>query len=150
MTRKSFDSGSPWGRRFLFARAGVAAVEFALLLPVLVLLLYGIFAASWVLTIEHGMQQLASEAARSAVAGLNDSERDGLARTYVTSQVGTYAFMNPSALTVSTSTSDPTLSFTVTTSYDLSTSPLCSFFLRFLPLPSTVVTRSATIREGGF
>jgi Flp pilus assembly protein TadG len=132
------------------AEGGAAAVELALVLPVLAALVYGIFAASWVLTVQHGMQQLASEAARSAVAGLTESERDSLARSYVTAQVGTYGFINPSVLTVSTSSSDSTLSFTVTTSYDLSTSPLYSFFIRYLPISSSIVTRSATIREGGF
>lgn len=135
---------------FVCADRGAAAVELALILPVLVALLYGIFAASWVLTVEHGMQQLASESARAAVAGLNGNERDTLARSYVTSELGSYAFINPNALTVSTSTSDQTLSFTVTTSYDLSTSPLYAFFVRFLPISSPVVTRSATIRDGGF
>jgi Flp pilus assembly protein TadG len=135
---------------FRSAERGAAAVELALVLPALAALIYGIFAASWVLTVQHGMQQLASEAARSAVAGLTESERDSLARAYVTSQISTYGFINPNVLTVSTSSSDSTLSFTVTTSYDLSTSPLYSFFVRYLPMSSSIVTRSATIREGGF
>jgi Flp pilus assembly protein TadG len=150
MTHKSIDLGPPRERRFHKAEAGVAAVEFALVLPFLVLLVYGIFAASWILTVEHGLQQLASESARAALAGLDQSERDGLAKSYVSTEVGTYAFINPSALTVSTATSDATLSFTVTTSYDLSSSPLYPFFERFVPLSNSIVTRSATIRQGGF
>ena len=150
MTHKSFDSGPPSVWRFQKASAGVAAVEFALLLPFLILLVYGIFAASWILTIEHGLQQLASESARAALAGLDQSERDNLAKSYVSSEVVTYAFIDPSALTVSTATSDQTLSFTVTASYDLSSSPLYPFFIRFIPMPTSVVSRSATIREGGF
>jgi Flp pilus assembly protein TadG len=142
----------PKSRPITFARAdrGAAAVELALILPILIVLVYGIFAASWVLAVEHGLQQLASESARAALAGLDQSERDGLARAYVSAEAGTYAYLNPSALTVSTATSNQTLSFTVTTRYDLSSSPLYPFLSRFMPLASPIVSRAATIRQGGF
>lgn len=128
---------------------GTSAVEFAILLPVLLLIMFGILAASFVLTIQHGLQQLASESARAALAGMSASERDTLARAYVTSTAPTYTYLNPSAIVVSTSTVAATTSFTVSTRYDMSRSPLYTSLIRFIPWTSPIVVRQATIRQGG-
>src|SRR5271163_830192 len=84
------------------ATRGAAAVELALVLPFLIALLYGVFAASWILTVQHGLQQLAAEAARAALAGLSQSERNSLAISYVSAEAPTYAFLNPQAVSIST------------------------------------------------
>ena len=62
----------------------VAAVEFALVLPFFIALVFGIIIFGSYLAVVHGVQQLAAEAARSSVAGLTDSERASLAQSYVT------------------------------------------------------------------
>lgn len=60
--------------RFLRDRRGVAAIEAALVLPLLLLFIAGIFEYSRVLLAQHTIRDLVDETARTAVVtGLSDS-----------------------------------------------------------------------------
>lgn len=128
-------------------RRGAAAVEFAFVAPCLLLLIFGAAVFGSVLTIYHGVQQLAAEAARASVAGLSDSECDQLARSFVAGNAAVYAFLDPTRLTVSTASQGN--AFRVAVSYDLSSSFIFGF-ARLLPMPPPAVTRSAVVQRGGF
>ncbi|WP_293810137.1 hypothetical protein [uncultured Bosea sp.] len=52
--------------------------------------------------IYHSIQQIAAEAARSSVSGLNDSERPKMAHDFVTADAGSYAFIAPAKIRVRT------------------------------------------------
>ena len=82
-------------------RSGASAVEFSLTFPLFLIVIFGIVVFGAYLAMVHGVQQLAAEAARSSVAGLSDSERNSLATSYVTSNVGTYPLLDASRITVS-------------------------------------------------
>ena len=69
--------------RFVLCLRGASAVEFALITPLFLLMLFGIVIFGGYLTMVHGVQQLAAEAARSSVAGISDSERNTIATGYV-------------------------------------------------------------------
>ena len=88
-----------------FARCGrgASAVEFAMLLPLF--LVFGIVVFGAYLTMVHGVQQLAAEAARSSVAGLSETERVSLAENYVTTNAASYPLLEADRLTVSAATS---------------------------------------------
>jgi Flp pilus assembly protein TadG len=135
--------------KFFICRRGAAAVEFAMLLPLFLTLVFGIVVFGSYLTMVHGVQQLAAEAARSSVAGMSDSERSSIATSYVTANVGTYPLILPTNISVSaaTSTSDPNV-FVVTVSYNAS--GMFIYSLPFVPSPPSTIVRSAAIPYGGF
>jgi Flp pilus assembly protein TadG len=130
-------------------RRGASAVEFSLTLPLFLVVIFGIVVFGAYLAMVHGVQQLAAEAARSSVAGLTDTERNSLATSYVTSNVGTYPLLDASKITVSAapSGSNPNV-YVVTVNYDASSSFI--YALPFVPTPSTLIARSASIPYGGF
>jgi Flp pilus assembly protein TadG len=135
--------------KFFLCRRGVAAVEFAMLLPVFLVMIFGIVIFGSYLTLVHGVQQLAAEAARSSIAGMSDSERSSIATSYVTSNVSTYPLIIANHVTVNaaTSGSDPNV-FVVTVSYDASS--MLIYSLPFVPAPPSPIVRSAAIPFGGF
>jgi Flp pilus assembly protein TadG len=132
------------------ARSGASAVEFALILPAFLAIVFGIVMFGSYLAVVHGVQQLAAEAARSSVAGLSESERSQLANDYVTTNAGAYILIDLSHLSVdaATSASDANV-FTVTVRYDAS-----GMFIyalpSFVPSPPSTVVRAAAIPRGGY
>lgn len=130
--------------------AGNAAVEFALIAPALLLLTFGIIGFGFVFGLHHGVQQLAAEAARASVAGLDDAERERLARGFVASHAPAYAFLNPARLRVSTRSGGPLLPvFEVAVAYDLSDTAL-DRIATLVAMPSPVVERRAVVQRGGY
>ena len=118
-----------------------------MLLPLFLVLVFGIVVFGAYLTMVHSVQQLAAEAARSSVAGLSETERVSLAENYVTANAGSYPLLQPSHLTVSAATSGSDV-FVVTVNYDASDSFI--YTLPFVPAPTSTIARSAAIPFGGF
>jgi Flp pilus assembly protein TadG len=137
-------------QRFRRARSGAAAVEFALILPAFLAILFGIVVFGSYLAVVHGVQQLAAEAARASVAGLSETERSALANSYVTANAGSYALIDPSHLAIdaATSASDANV-FTVTVRYDASDMFIYSL-PSFVPSPPSTVARAAALPRGGY
>ncbi len=135
--------------RFFRCRRAAGAVEFALLLPMFLTLVFGIVIFGAYLTMVHGVQQLAAEAARSSVAGLTDGERNSLATSYVSANAPTYPLLIAAKLHVNAAPStDDTNVYVVTVNYDASGSFI--YTLPFVPAPSSTIVRSAAIPYGGF
>jgi Flp pilus assembly protein TadG len=134
-------------RNFPGCRRGASAVEFAMLLPLFLVLVFGIVVFGAYLTMVHGVQQLAAEAARSSVAGLSETERVSLAENYVSANAGSYPLLQPDRISVSAATSGSDV-FVVTVNYDASGSFI--YALPFVPAPSSIIVRSAAIPFGGF
>ena len=55
-----------------------SAIEFAILAPVFLLMLTGMMAYGIYFGAANSVQQIAADAARTAIAGLNEAERNGL------------------------------------------------------------------------
>lgn len=137
-------------RRSIGCRRGTAAVEFALVVPVFLCLVFGIVSLGAYLTVVHGVQQLAAEAARVAVAGLDDGERDRLARGYLSGNIAYYPLLSPARLTVDRCATDAASGvFSLTLRYDLSDMFIFSL-PAFAPAPPRAVVRSAAIQRGGY
>lgn len=135
--------------KLLSCRRGATAVEFAMVLPVFLAIIFGIVVFGSYLAVIHGVQQLAAEAARSSIAGLTEAERGSIASTYVTANAGTYPLINASRLSVNAATSPSNTNvFVVTVNYDASS--MFIYSLPFVPMPPTHVVRSAAIPYGGF
>jgi len=127
-----------------------SAVEFALITPCFLMLIFGLSIYASIYVTLNGIQQLAAEAARASVAGLNDTERNQLAQAYISNNTGAYPFLNPQKLTVAagtTGTAAPT--YQVSLTYDMSGSFIYSF-TRMFPLPPPQIVRSAAIQRGGY
>jgi Flp pilus assembly protein TadG len=134
---------------FRYDRSGTAAVEFAILSPIFLMLLMGMVAYGIYFGASHSLQQIAADAARTAVAGLNEAERQQLASRFVTLNAPGYAFIDPSKLVVQTndSTADGS-QFVVELQYDAKDLPIWALMSK-LPLPMTTIVKHSTIRVGG-
>lgn len=135
---------------FRIDQSATTAVEFAFVAPILLLLLFGAVGYGHAFGVYHGVQQLAAEAARASIAGLDDAERERLARDFITQSVGSYAFLEPNKLTVRTSAlGAPSPSFEVTVLYDYSDS-IFNRLSSIVALPMPIVERRAVVQRGGY
>jgi Flp pilus assembly protein TadG len=135
--------------RLMRCRRGSSAVEFALVLPIFLTLVFGIVVFGSYLSVIHGVQQLAAEAARSSIAGISETERGTIAKSFVTSNANTYPMIESGKLVVNAATSPTNTNvFVVTVNYDAS--GLFIYALPFVPLPPKTIVRSAVIPYGGF
>ena len=129
--------------------AATSAIEFAILSPLFIFLLMGMIAYGIYFGASHSIQQIAADAARTAIAGLDETERRLLAESYVEANADGYPFIERTKLTVSThdSASDGS-QFVVLLRYDARDLPIWALF-RDLPLPGAIIERRSTIRVGG-
>lgn len=136
--------------KFRTERDAAIAVEFAMIAPIFLMMVFGIIMYGSYLAVVHGVQQLAAEAARSSVAGLSESERSTLASSYVTGNVNSYPLIDPAKLTVNAATSGSDANvFVVSVNYDASGMFIYSL-PAFVPMPSSTIARSAAIPRGGY
>ncbi|WP_173513195.1 TadE/TadG family type IV pilus assembly protein [Sinorhizobium psoraleae] len=135
-------------KRLLGRREGAAAIEFAVIAPlffmcVLTLIAYGIY-----LSAAHSIQQIAADAARTAIAGLSEEEREQLAIDYIRTTTMNQTFIKSSQMNVTVRDDQNNANqFTVTIKYDASDLPIWSLFT--FALPGEQIERYATIRVGG-
>lgn len=131
-------------------RSGASAVEFALLVPVFLLIAVGTLCYGLYFGAAYSIQQLAAEAARATVAGLTPGERTLLAQESVAASLPNYSLIAPEqvAVTVGTHSGNADL-FDVAVTYDASHMPIW-IFEGLVPLPPKVIHREAVVRRGGY
>lgn len=130
-------------------RRAAAAIEFAILSPLFILLMLGMVAYGIYFGASHSVQQIAADTARTALAGLDQSERRTLATRYVERHAGGYPFVDPRRLTLEIPDEEASgTQFTVKVRYDARDLPIWSL-LSGLPLPDMTIVRNSTIRVGG-
>ncbi|WDR07140.1 pilus assembly protein [Devosia rhodophyticola] len=136
-------------RAFLSNCRAASAVEFALLTPVFVLMLTGMLAYSIYFGAAHSVQQIAADAARTSIAGLNGRERDALVAAYIDNNAADYLLIERARLsyTIGDKASDPS-QYQVSIDYDASALPIWNLYPP-LPLPSKTIRFSSSIRRGG-
>ncbi|WP_312796188.1 TadE/TadG family type IV pilus assembly protein [Tianweitania sp.] len=135
--------------RLFACNKGTAAVEFALLSPLYIMLLMGLIAYGIYIAAAHSVQQIAADAARIAVAGMDDAERQKLVTDFVSGHSQGYAFVKPEKLIVVVS--QPAAGseyFVVTLTYDAGELPIWQLATN-LPLPQTAIIRQSVVRIGG-
>lgn len=133
-------------KRYGAATRGNAAIEFAIVGPVLILLMMGIFTYGGYFLTAHTVQQMANDAARSAIAGLDDEERLMLARESALASLANQAHMRGGLARVDLRRDGATIAIALT--YDASEDLYWSFD-SLLPVPAPQISRTATIRLGG-
>jgi Flp pilus assembly protein TadG len=129
---------------------GASAVEFALVAPIFIVILIGITDYGLYFGTAISVSQVAAEAARASVAGLDDSERSSLAVSKAETIVASHGLLASSHLTVvaKANAGDPDV-FDVEVTYDASNLPIYAFD-GLLPVPPKVIERTASIQRGGF
>lgn len=129
-------------------RSGSAAVEFAIVAPVFILVLLTMIAYGIYLAAAHAVQQVAADAARTAIAGMSTSERQALANEFIDKSALNYIFLDKRNVNVVVD-SDPfnITQFTVTVEYDATQLPIWSLYS--FALPDQTIRRFSTIRIGG-
>lgn len=131
---------------------GVAAIEMAFVLPILLTLIMGVISyGDWFLT-AHTVQQAANDAARASIAGLTSIERRDLATRRVQTMLAAGALDPakagpPSVNEVPDEAIPGETTLIVKVDYDASQDPL--LHLSFVVPPPTRITRSAAISLGG-
>lgn len=135
-------------RQIMTDRRGASAIEFAILAPLFLLVLFTIAAYGIYFSAALSVEQIAADAARYSIAGLSEQERASLARQYVDTATQKSPFIERNHLSVDVET-DPKQpqQFMVSLSYDARALPIWNLFA--FPLPSQTIQRFATIRIGG-
>ena len=130
-------------------QAGLAALEFALFAPVLLMLVFSTIIYSIYFTAVIGVRQAASEGARAAVAGLSTAERTSLAITRATQVLTSYGRLTGGSTPTVTAAPDGTGTFKVTVSYNLKNAPIMRYN-GFVPLPNETIQASVVVTNGGY
>lgn len=128
-------------------RAGSAAVEFAIVGPVLILILMGLVVYGGWFWLAQSVQSVATETARAAVGGLDDRERQTMAQAYFTDVISDTAGLDPSKAAVVVGTDAVTIRVRV--SYDAREHPVMSM-AGLVPSPPPIIERQAVVRIGGY
>ncbi|WP_245450741.1 TadE/TadG family type IV pilus assembly protein [Borborobacter arsenicus] len=130
-------------------RAGTSAIEFAFVAPLFLMFFFGMTAYGIYFGASHSVQQIAADAARTAIAGLGEAERSALAADFINRNAGGYPFVDPHNIVAHTyGSADDDNQFVVAIRYDARTLPIWNL-LDGLPLPGMTITRQSTIRIGG-
>jgi Flp pilus assembly protein TadG len=134
-------------RRGRLCTRGNAAIEFALVAPVFLLFVMGIISYGGYFWLAHNLQELANDSARAAIAGLTASERIALAQSAFNSEVTDYGALTPARAKVLYNGGQD--DFTISISYDASASGFWAA-AGLVPMPSSTIVRSASVRLGGY
>lgn len=129
---------------------GSIAVEFALIFPVALVFFMGLLAYGIYFGAVHSVQQLAADAARASVGGLNDAERASIATAHVAASGGSYPLLAPERISVSAGAlaADPS-QFEVRVSFDSGALPIW-VLSGLVPLPDQTIERVAVVKRGGY
>ncbi len=121
----------------------------AIVAPIFIVLMSGMIAYGIYLSACHSVEQIAADAARTAVAGLDNSERQTLITDYAKRNGGAYGVLDTRHLNLSVADStDGAPQFEVLATYDARALPIWNLF-SLIPMPSPVIERRSTIRMGG-
>lgn len=128
-------------------RQGAAAVEFALVGPILILLLAGLVVYGGWYWMAQSVQSMASEGARAAVGGLDVAERERLAKSFIATEAQAGAGLDPTKAVVTVQSDIEAIRVRV--KYDVSEEPVMAL-AGLLPKPPEVIERTAVVRIGGY
>ncbi len=132
------------------SRRGTAALEFAIVSPILILMLIAMMLFGLYLTLLHEVQELASSGARASVAGVTPAERNALAQSFISTFVANSGLIIPADLTVQTATiGTPPTSYQVSVTYNLKDTPI-PYLGSLINLQDNIIQRTAIVQLGGF
>lgn len=127
-------------------RPGSAAVEFALVGPVLVVMLLSMVVYGNWLWMAQSVQSLATEAARASIAGLDEGERIDLVAQFIAEQSDADVALSKDDLSFAVDSDDSVTRVTV--SYNNIHNPIMKLAI-IIPAPPAIIERTAVVRNGG-
>lgn len=127
-------------------RRGAAAVEFVLIGPLLLLLLFNLIVYAGWFWIAHSVQSLASEGARAALGGLDAVERESLARDLIDTEAGGLGL---DARRAAVEVSSDAQGVRVRIRYDAASHPIMAL-AGLTYAPPMEIRRTAAVRLGGY
>ncbi|UOA16578.1 TadE/TadG family type IV pilus assembly protein [Sulfitobacter dubius] len=131
------------GYRFWEDEDGAVAVEFALVLPLLLAILFGIVCFGQYFSIAHSLQQLAAESARYSVLELSEANRMAKAEEFISGATSRFPILHSGKVSHAISpavTAGPGIVVTIT--YNLSGSAI-DLIDGFLGLDISEISRSS-------
>ncbi len=128
-------------------REGSAAIEFALVGPLLIMMLVGMVVYGGWMWLAQSVQTLATESARAAVGGLNSAERVNLAKAFVAAEAENGAGLARDHLTVFVDSDEAAIRVRIR--FDARDHPIM-MMSGLLPSPPAVIERTAIVRTGGY
>lgn len=147
-------------KRFWRCEKGLAALEFVMVAPILLMLVFGIIIYSLYFASWMAVRQAAGEGARAAMAALSPDERDRLALERANDVIASYGSLlgvgsghTATALAGATVSGCPgssggNNSYTVSVQYDMSSSPLWNYGL--LPKALQQISSCVLITNGSY
>lgn len=130
-------------------RTATSAVELAILSPIFVLFIMGMIAYGIYFGARHSIQQIAADAARTAIAGQNSAERQILVQEFIDQNAAGYPLIHRERLSFNAADSNSDANqFNVSVSYDATDLPIWNLFPD-IGLPGRTIVFSSTIRIGG-
>lgn len=132
------------------ADGGSTAVEFAMIFPVALIFFCGLLAYGIYFGAAHSVQQLAADAARASVGGLDDTERVSIAQAHIAASGSNYPLLRPDRISVSAQAlqADPS-QFEVRVAFNSEDLPIW-VLTGLVPLPDKTIERVAIIKRGGY
>jgi len=128
---------------------GAIAIEFALVAPLFLTLLFGIFVYGYYFASLNMVTHIAYEAARASISGLDDDERNTLAQARATELINELnGFIDPSAIMVEAAPDGGGL-YAVTVEYEFDALKLVGASL-LLPLPPAHQSVTVKVSHGGY
>lgn len=128
-------------------RAGSAAVEFAIVGPLMILMVMSMLVYGGWLWLAMSVQTLATESARAAIGGLDAAEQRRLVAAFIDAEASPAAGVAREHLTLAVDTEPGVIRVRV--ALDVSDHPLMMISVVTPPPPSTI-RRSAVVRTGGY
>jgi Flp pilus assembly protein TadG len=126
-------------------RRGTALIEFAIVLPLLICLLFGIVGYGQYFLLAHSVQQIANDAARATIAGLSTDERRALAEQRVAADVASMDSFPAALVTARVAESGDSVTVDVT----LDARGLALFSQAIVPMPGAAIERRVVVLRGG-
>ncbi len=130
-------------RFFLRSRRGSNSVEFAILAPILCLLLLGSAYVGLYIGRAHSLAQIAADVSRYAMVGETPDQRQAMALRWLDTTGKGYPLIDPLQLRVEVSETFDMMHVSV--SYDMSDLPLPELVRQSVPLPQSVVRTAAVL-----
>lgn len=124
---------------------GAVLIEAAFALPVLILILLGVLTYGGWFMAAHSLQEVANDAARASLAGLDAMERRQIVDSTVANSVLQTGTLDPALIKVTTGIQDNF--YSVTLSYDVKKAPI--FQNSLVPLPGDTINRAAIVPLNG-
>ena len=129
------------------SRDGSAAVEFALVGPLMLLMLVGMLVYGGWMWLAQSVQTLATESARAAIGGLDAAERIHLAQAFIAAEAEGGSGLSRDRLVVSVESDERAIRVHI--AFDASDHPVM-MMSKLLPAPPSVIKRTAVVRTGGY